>query len=82
MPAGHPRPPRASGKAAHLEELELFPMCRRWSGLDAGQMGRDQLPAMTRSMAAMITWAPLRALHPGAALFRLRRCPRHQYDAW
>jgi len=81
MPVGHARPLWASGKAAHLEELELLPMCRRWSGLDAGQVDRDQLPAMTRSMTAMITWARLRALHPGAGLFRLRRCPRHQYDA-
>jgi hypothetical protein len=32
-------------------------------------------------MTAMITWARLRALYPGAGLFRLRRCPRHQYDA-
>ena len=81
MPRGHARPPGASGKAAHLEELELLPMCRRWRGLDAGQVDRDQLSAMTRSMTAMIPWARLRALHPGAGLFRLRGCPRHQYDA-
>lgn len=81
MPAGHARPPRASGKASHLEELELLPMYRRWSGLDAGQVDRDQLPAMTRSMTAVITWARLRALHPGAGLCRLRRYARHQYEA-
>jgi hypothetical protein len=78
MSVGPGRGPGLLVRRAHLEELELLPMCRRSSGLNAGHVDRDQPPAMTqRSMAAVMT----RPLHPGADLFRLRRCPHDRYDA-
>jgi hypothetical protein len=82
MSVGRARPPSVSGKAAHLQELELLPMCRRWSGPDAGQVDRDQPPAMMQgSMTPVMTRARLRALRCGGGLFRLRRRPRHWHDA-
>jgi hypothetical protein len=75
MPAGHARPARDLRKAAHLEELELLPMCGRGSGLDAGPVDKDQPPAMASSVTAVLT----RALHLGTDLFRLRRCLRHRH---
>ena len=71
MSVGLARRPGSAIRNAHLKELELLPMCHRWSRLDAGHVDRDQPSAVTqRSMTAVMT----RELYSGADLFRLHRC--------
>ena len=78
MSVGRARRPGALVSPAHLQELELLPMCDRWLGLDAGHVDRNQPTAMAqRPMTAVMT----RPLLSGADLFRRRRCPRRRYDA-
>jgi hypothetical protein len=78
MSAGHERRAGALVSLAHLQELEILPMCDRWLGLDAGQVDRNQPTAMARrAMTAVIT----RPLLSGADLYRRRRCPRRRHDA-